>query len=83
MYMYMFVSVVSYPLQARVQEVLNDMGRNSVDFFTELMEAFHHVRHCQLAVLCIAHEHAYINVFLNSDAHLYFFLYTCSSDPGH
>ena len=35
-----------------MQEVLNDMGRNSVDFFTELMEAFHHVRHCQLAVQC-------------------------------
>eukprot|EP00731_Ephydatia_muelleri_P004736 Em0002g912a len=29
--------------KARVQEVLNDMGRNSVDFFTELMEAFHHI----------------------------------------
>ena len=40
----LYKSVVSHPLQARVQEVLNDMGRNSVDFFTELMEAFHHVR---------------------------------------
>lgn len=56
MYMYAFANLllymfsrISYPLQSRVQEVLKDMGRNSVEFFTELMEAFHHVR---LTVMC-------------------------------
>ena len=43
MYMYNICMYIYCGFQANVKKVLNDMGKNVSDFFTELMEAFHQV----------------------------------------
>ena len=40
--------MISYSIQERVQEVLSEIGRDDKEFFTELMEAYHYVRHNKL-----------------------------------